>query len=169
MEVERSWGRSKTFTYLHLQFIRQELIKMDSNAVVELKNKARQNDSGKHRYCFHENENAEMQEMLFVLPHEWYTRPHKHEHAAESQVVIEGEGYFILFDEWGNVSETFKISPQNNFIYRIQKGLWHMVLPISEQMVIYEIRENLIIRQLYLPNGLQKRMTRLGLNGIWKN
>ena len=123
-----------------VQFIRQELIKMDSNAVVELKNKARQNDSGKHRYCFHENENAEMQEMLFVLPHEWYTRPHKHEHAAESQVVIEGEGYFILFDEWGNVSETFKISPQNNFIYRIQKGLWHMVLPISEQMVIYEIR-----------------------------
>lgn len=123
-----------------IQFIKKDLIKIDNSAIQELQEKAKCNDSGKHRYCFHENEDAQLQEMLFVIPSGWYARPHKHERAAESQVVIDGEGYFILFDESGNVTESFKISPRENFIYRIQKGIWHTVLPVSDQMVIYEIR-----------------------------
>lgn len=124
-----------------VQFIKKNIIKIDHDAIVELQDKAKYHDSGKHRYCFHENEDAQMQEMLFVIPDGCYVRPHKHEKAAESQVVIAGEGYSILFDDWGNVTESFKISPKDNFIYRIQKGIWHTVLPVSEQMVIYEIRE----------------------------
>ena len=122
-------------------FLKDEIIKFDRNRIEEMKYKAGENSSGKFRYCLHENENAGMQEMLFVISNTGYARPHMHKESAESQVVIEGEGYCVLFDTAGNVTESFKISPRENFIYRIQKGKRHMTLPLSNQMIIYEVRE----------------------------
>ena len=106
-----------------------------------MKQKASYFESGKFRYCFHENEDAGMQEMLFVVSESGYARPHMHKEVAESHVIISGEGVCIVFDAVGNILEYFQVSPNKNFIYRIQKGLYHMVMPISQQMVIYEVRE----------------------------
>lgn len=122
-------------------FIKDRIIKVDNITVQDIKKNAALNSSGKMRYCFHENENADMQEMLFVMPKTGYARPHKHENVAESHVVIDGNGYCILFDDTGNILDSFEISPEHNFIYRISKEIWHMVVPVSEQIVIYEVRE----------------------------
>ena len=46
-----------------------------------------------------------------------------------------------MFDDTGDILDSFKVSPEYNFIYRISKQIWHMVIPISKQMVIYEVRE----------------------------
>ncbi len=124
-------------------FLKDKVIRIDESVVEEMKYNAGKNLLGKFRYCFHENENAGMQEMLFVISNTGYARPHMHKNAAESQIVISGEGYCILFDMLGDIIETFKVSPKDNFIYRIQKEIWHMLLPISEQMVIYEVREGI--------------------------
>lgn len=122
-------------------FFRKSVIRVNEDVIQEMKNSAKENISGKIRYCFHESENANMQEMLFVVSNSGYSRPHMHKEVAESHVVVDGEGYCVLFDQFGNIMEAFRISTEDNFIYRIQKGIWHMVIPLSEQMVIYEIRE----------------------------
>lgn len=124
-----------------VQFLKDEIIRIDDDIIRKMKDKASQNDSGKFRYCFHESENANMQEMLFVIADTGYARPHMHEKAAESHVIIDGEGYCVLFDSSGKIRQKFKVSRKEHFIYRIQKGIWHMVIPISKQMVIYEVRE----------------------------
>lgn len=122
-------------------FIKNKIVKVDDITIQDIKKQAAMKSSGKMRYCFHENENAGMQEMLFVIPKMGYARPHMHKNVAESHVVIDGAGYCILFDGTGDILDSFKISPKHNFIYRISKEIWHMVVPISDQVVIYEIRE----------------------------
>lgn len=106
-----------------------------------MKDMAAENLSGKFRYCFHENEKAAMQEMLFVVPDSGYARPHMHKETAESHIVVDGEGYCILFNAFGNIIDHFKVSKSDYFLYRIQKGIFHMVIPITKQLVIYEVRE----------------------------
>lgn len=122
-------------------FVKDKIIKFDSLAIQSIKQQAALNLSGKMRYCFHENEEAEMQEMLFVVPRTGYARPHMHKDVAESHVIIDGEGYCIVFNDFGDIQDYFRVSPQHNFLYRISRKMWHMVVPISEQLVIYEIRE----------------------------
>ena len=122
-------------------FLKDRIIKINKDVLQNMKNKALRNFSGKIRYCVHDKEDAGMQEMLFVIPREGYARPHMHEDVAESHVIVEGEGYCILFDDTGDILDSFKVSPEYNFIYRISKQIWHMVIPISKQMVIYEVRE----------------------------
>ncbi len=122
-------------------FLKENIIKVDESVIENMRQKANQSESGKFRYCFHENEDAGMQEMLFVVPKSGYARPHMHKEVAESHVVISGEGTCIVFDDAGNILEHFQVSHKKNFLYRIQKGLWHMVMPLSQQMVIYEVRE----------------------------
>lgn len=109
--------------------------------IQSMKEEADKNTSGKLRFCFHESENANMQEMLFVVPSHGYARPHMHREVAESHVIIEGEGYCVLFDDSGEIIDKFRVSRKDKFIYRISKGIWHMVIPVSKQMVIYETRE----------------------------
>lgn len=122
-------------------FIKDNVVKVDASMLQEMKQIAAQNLSGKVRYCFHECEEAAMQEMLFVIPDFGYARPHMHKDAAESHVILDGEGYCILFDLQGDIMDYFKVSPNNYFTYRIQKEIFHMVIPVTTQMVIYEIRE----------------------------
>ena len=122
-------------------FVKDDVVKVDVSMLQEMKQIAAQNLSGKVRYCFHECEEAAMQEMLFVIPDFGYTRPHMHKDAAESHVILDGEGYCILFDLQGGIMDYFKVSKNNYFTYRIQKEIFHMVIPVTKQMVIYEIRE----------------------------
>lgn len=124
-----------------VSFIKEQVIKINASVIQEIRNKASENSSGKFRYCFHESEEASMQEMLFVVPKAGYARPHMHKDAAETHLIVEGEGYCILFDSCGNIESYFRISKADYFIYRIQKGIFHMVIPITRQLVIYEVRE----------------------------
>lgn len=122
-------------------FLKDKLIRIDKDVIMEMKSMAGRNSSGKFRYCLHESESAGMQEMIFVISDTVYARPHMHRNAAETQIVLDGEGYCVLFDRSGNITETFNISPCDNFIYRIQREVYHMVISISEKMVLYEVRE----------------------------
>ncbi len=124
-----------------IHFIKNDIVKISESVIREMKHKAAQNHSGKIRYCLHESEEASMQEMLFVVPDFGYARPHMHKEVAESHVIIDGEGYCLLFTSDGDIMECFKVSRNDNFIYRIQKGIFHMVMPVAKQIVIYEVRE----------------------------
>lgn len=154
-------------------FIKDDVINVDASMLHDMKQKAAQNLSGKVRYCFHESEEAAVQEMLFVIPDFGYTRPHMHKDAAESHVILDGEGYCVLFDDLGNIVESFRISPKSNFMYRIQKGIWHMVLPLSNQMVIYEVREGKFDNSTntfpkWAPHENEKGMVRQYKNNLMK-
>ncbi len=126
---------------MEVEFVSGEVVKINKNNIEIMKENARNNEISKFRYCFHKNENAGMQEMLFLQGKEVYGRPHKHIEFAETQVLIEGNGIAIIFDEKGKIKQCFKISLSDYRIWRFEKNVYHMLIPLSKEIIIFEARE----------------------------
>lgn len=129
-------NRKKYYEFLH-----SDVIKADNKFLEELIEKACQNDMGKYRYCLHESEESNIQEMIFVNLKGTYAPPDKHQYCAETKIILYGEAWIILFQEDGEIREIILASAQNTRLCRVEKGIYHAVVPISEQVVFYEIRE----------------------------
>lgn len=108
--------------------------------IKKMKDKALHNGQNKFRYCFHENEKDSMHEMLFTNTKQSYFRPHSH-NEDEFQIVVDGQMYVIFFDKLGNIIDMFKATKKQNNIYRIRKGVWHMNLPITKTITIFEVKK----------------------------
>lgn len=106
----------------------------------DMKYEALHNGDNKFRYCFHENEEDSMHEMLFTNTRDCYFRPHCH-NEDEFQIVVDGKMYVIFFDKLGNIINVFKASKRKNNIYRINKEVWHMNLPITKTITIFEVKK----------------------------
>lgn len=126
---------------MEVEFISEPVLSFCQQDINDMKNRAAKNNSGKFRYCFHKNESSHMQEMMFVQNKDVYARPHKHIEFDETQILIEGTGIVITFDETGAIHQTFQVGYKDNKFWRIQKNIYHMLIPLSEQIVIFEVRE----------------------------
>lgn len=118
---------------------REELI-ISKKILRQMKRKAFTNGENKFRYCFHENEQALIHEMLFTNTRDVYFRPHCHKD-DELQIVVDGKMYVIFFDDNGKILKCFFSSKNRNSIYRINKDMWHMNLPITKTITILEIKQ----------------------------
>ncbi len=126
---------------MEVQFISGETVKICNHDIDIMKQNAQSNKTTKFRYCFHENEKAGMQEMLFLQGRDVYGKPHKHAEFAETQVLVEGKGVAVTFYENGDIKQCFKISLNDYRVWRFERNLYHMIVPLSEEIVIFEARE----------------------------
>lgn len=116
------------------------IIKIDNNTISELKIKANSNNSKKFRLCLHKSPQDELHEMIIVHSKDQYIRPHKHMNNTESNYIIEGEMFVIVFDDYGNIKDTFKLSKEENIAFRISKNYWHSIIPLSENVIFIEVK-----------------------------
>ncbi len=128
-------------TQKYHEFMKDEIVKADSTFLGELLQKARQNDLKKYRYCLHDSENSNVQEMIFVNEKGFYYPPDKHDHCAETKIILYGEAWIILFEEDGSIRDMMKASVDGLRLCRVEKGIYHAVVPVSEQVIFYEMRE----------------------------
>lgn len=122
------------------EFLKNEIVKIDTAFIEELKNRAKNRESGKYRYCLHESEESNLQEMVFVIAKGQYNPPDKH-HFAETKIILDGEAWILLFEDNGDVKDTFRASAKDMRFCRVEKGIYHAIEPITDQVVIYEVRE----------------------------
>ncbi|MDE7322306.1 MAG: WbuC family cupin fold metalloprotein [Lachnospiraceae bacterium] len=142
-------------------FWKDEKLVISSKILKEMRFNALHNGTDKFRYCFHKNENSLIHEMLFTNTKNAYFRPHCHDD-DELQVVISGKMYVIFFDDKGNIIDKFKASNKKNRIYRINKGQWHMNLPISRTITIFEVKQGPFNQgsnhyPAWAPDGVEKK------------
>ncbi len=123
------------------EFIEDEVVKADDRFLEELLGKASQNESRKYRYCLHDSENSNVQEMIFVNEKGFYYPPDKHDHCAETKIILYGEAWIILFEENGDIKDIMRTSAKGLKLCRVEKGIYHAVVPISEKVIFYEMRE----------------------------
>lgn len=123
-----------------VEYITGDIISFSQKDVDELKQKAMRSPDGRYRYCFHEKGSQGMQEMVFALDRSNYLRPHKHADEPETQLILDGGMLLLLFDEEGTVRDIVEAGRGKNTLLRIDKSLYHMNLPLTEQVVIYEVR-----------------------------
>lgn len=131
-------------------FNKKEIIEINDQKIQELKQKALKNFSGKVRLCLHRNIRESLHEMIIVLCKNVYIRPHKHVMKTESFHVIEGSFLLIIFDKNGKEIKRILINKEqrkNNFLCRLNRNIWHMIIPVTDFVVFHEVTNGPYIRK----------------------
>lgn len=123
-----------------VSFNQDAIVKIDNNIISELKTRAAKNESGKYRFCLQHSPKDLLHEMFIVRRKGDYGRPDKHLHTTESHMIIDGAMLVVLFEDDGQIREVFKLSKECFHTYRIDTNIYHMQIPLSEQVVYYEIK-----------------------------
>lgn len=122
-------------------FFNQEgIVKVDRNVIEELKMKAKANDSKKYRLCLHHDPQNNLHEMFIVRGKGDYGRPEVHTYTTESHMIIEGKMLIIIFDSKGVIKDIFELSKEKYHSYRMDMNIYHMSIPLTEQVVYYEAK-----------------------------
>ena len=125
-------------------FNEDNIAKIDDKKIQDLKKKALKMPSRKIRLCLHKNIKEPLHEMIIVHCKGAYIRPHKHIRKSESFHIIEGSFFLVVFDESGKVIEKALMNEaqeNGNFICRLDRNLWHMLIPITDFIVFHETTE----------------------------
>ena len=91
------------------------------------------------RLCTHLNPDSTLHEMIIVHSRGNYVPPHKHFNKVESFHLIEGELDIIIFCDRGEIKQVIHLSSENDIYYRLQKSLYHTVVPLSEYVIYHEV------------------------------
>jgi cupin fold WbuC family metalloprotein len=120
----------------------EPIIKVTSNDIQWLKNKAGQNERKRIRLCAHRGIDDLVHEMLIIHARDTFIRPHKHLGKPESFHIVEGMADVILFDDDGCVNHVIRMGKYETglvFYYRISMPVYHTLLIHSDVLVFHEI------------------------------
>ena len=134
--------------YIHendeVLYCREKYASATMDLVRHLKSLALRNERQRVRICMHDNKNSDLHEMLILHTKNCYVRPHAHLCNDESITVFEGEADLIIFDNYGNIESSVKLTKYEGsgcFYYKIKKNVFHMLIIKSEFLVFKEVAE----------------------------
>jgi cupin fold WbuC family metalloprotein len=120
------------------------MIKIDKNLISEVTSRAKNSSRKRMNFNFHKDADDTMHRMINSLCLGTYIRPHKHEFPdkREAFIILSGEVLIVEFDEEGNITQHFKLDQKNgNFGAEIAPGTYHTLISLSENSVIYEVKD----------------------------
>jgi len=123
-------------------FNKDDIVKVDGQRIVYLKQAAVKGPCKTTRLCLHKDIRDSLHEMVIVHCKDKYIRPHKHERKPESLHVIEGSFFLIIFDDNGRVIDKILMdrgSSKGNLLCRLEKSIWHTLIPLSDFIVFLEV------------------------------
>ena len=101
---------------------------MPCEAVGSLVQKYQKSPRRRHRYCFHQNPNVDLHDIIICYDSTSYIPPNKHIDKIESLLVIDGELDFFLFNDLGQVYDYRRLGPSDStypFYVRVPSNTWH--------------------------------------------
>lgn len=123
-----------------VEFNHNSIVKIDYKDIEEMKRNAKRNGSGKFRLCLQHSAQDMLHEMFIVRTKGDYFQPDKHLYTTESHTIVDGAMLIILFEENGSIREVFELSEKCYRTYRIDTNIYHMQIPITDQVVYYEVK-----------------------------
>ena len=133
-------AQSKSYHFkTSLSFINKAIL----NELIELGNKEKTNA----RISMHSSSDNLLHNMIIMQQKGTYNRPHKHPQKAEAYHLIYGEEIIIIFNSQGDVIDKCFMSLQNHIIYRFEKDLFHMSIPISDMVIFHESKIGPFVRK----------------------
>ena len=122
-------------------FCKNRPIFVDHRLIGDLKEVANSQGNNKNvRLCLHESPDDAFHEMIILERKQGYYRPHKHSSKGESYHIIEGRMAAFVFDEDGMVTESYLLDDNNPSIYRIDKNIFHSIMPLTEWVIYHEAK-----------------------------
>jgi cupin fold WbuC family metalloprotein len=114
---------------------------IDNKLLDEVSAKAKTSPRLRMNYNFHESLDSKAQRLLNALEPGTILPIHRHQHTAETYVLLRGKIEVQFYDETGAQTESFKLDPlKGNYGVQIPKGQWH-TLVVVEPSVIFEVKD----------------------------
>lgn len=107
-----------------------------------IKDCARNSEAKSARLCLHKTIEDPLHQMIIVHCRGVYVRPHRHPAKTESFHLIQGSLLLCNFDDNGVLEKKVVLGekPESEFlIARIEKNIYHTVIPLSDMVVFQEI------------------------------
>lgn len=105
--------------------------------------RAKQSSRLRMNYNFHESPDDPVNRLLNALEPGTYLRPHRHLTPAKDEIflLLRGRIAVFLFDDAGKITKTQILDPhQGLYGAEIEAGIWHGLLVLEPDSVIYEIK-----------------------------
>lgn len=124
-------ARSDTFLFSDDSFSA-----IEESAILDLAEYARKSSA---RICLHPDGNSDLHNMVIAHPRGIYIRPHANPKKSKAYHAIEGAMRIIGIDNDGSKIFDVLLGKENVSILRIQKGVFLLLLPITDVCVFHEI------------------------------
>lgn len=121
-------------------FCKKNSALIDTALIASLKAASEQRGNAPVRVCLHADPSDSLHDMIVLIPAGGYYPPHKHIQKSESYHLIEGRAAMVLFDDDGKIIDWCVLDSQTDFLYRVGKGLFHTMIPLSGILVYHEAR-----------------------------
>ncbi len=125
--------------------------KLDSILIAEILQRAHQSSRRRANHCFH-SPSDRLQRMVNVALKGSYFAPHQHKNPDKLEIftILSGRVIVITFNDQGEITDKVFLSrePENGntaakektaFQVEIPPGVWHTLVVLSEEAVLYEI------------------------------
>ncbi len=107
----------------------------------EVTTKAEESPRLRMNYNFHESLDAKAQRLINVLLPGTLIPVHRHQHTAETYVLLRGKMFVVFYDSLGAQTERYLLDPtMGNYGVHIPKGQWHGV-EVIEPSAIFEVKD----------------------------
>lgn len=122
-------------------YLRDDVIFLSEDLISSLRFSAVESPLRRARYCLHTDTMDSLQEMIIYLLKNSFIAPHRHNRNPESLTIIKGRGLVVFFENDGTIRDFFVLgtSPGDIPFYRINRNIWHTLIPLTEFIVIHEI------------------------------
>lgn len=92
-------------------------------------------------YNIHESLDAKAQRLINVLLPGTPLPIHRHNHTAETYILLRGKMFVVFYDSLGVQMERFLLDPTiGNYGIQISKGQWHGI-EVIEPSAIFEVKD----------------------------
>jgi len=99
------------------------------------------------RVCMHSSPEDDLHNMLIAHPKGLYVRPHANLTKSKAYHLVKGEIFVALLNEKGEVFHRLLLSASENQIFRLERGAFLFLWPISEVAVFHEIAIGPFLRE----------------------
>ncbi len=117
-------------------------------------NESSRNNRNRLHYNYHGSFNDNLQKILISLNRRSYIRPHRHRIDPKEEILIclSGDFAIVFFSNNGKIVDIQRIKPvsasNNSYGIVIQPDQWHMVVSISPNSLILEIKQGPFISEI---------------------
>jgi len=125
-------SRAKSISF----FCKRRPVLINKDVIAEMKAISKMRGNKNIRVCLHDSPKSKHHDMIILEHGNILYPPHKHLYKGEAFHVIEGILSVFAFDSKGGIIDCVKLQPSD--IYRVEVGMFHAVLPISDIVIYHE-------------------------------
>jgi cupin fold WbuC family metalloprotein len=115
---------------------------IDEKLLDSVTSKAKEGDRLRMNYNFHESLDAKAQRLLNALEPGTVLPIHRHQHTAETYIVLRGVIKVLFYDDDRVLTDEFMVDPLNGvYGVHIPKGQWHTLEVLESGTTIFEVKD----------------------------